>query len=256
MLIWTGSRKQRDLRHLFSYCGVRWRNELLQKVSLCSLPAFHASLRCCSLLSRHFSPSWNPSQTVCLSPLHRLCLSLSSNLFPPFPSASFLHPSSSCRYCTSIRMCESETCLRCLVSAAEHSGKLNGTAASLVSLSLVSLSICASEESGAFCPSAPEEIMRCQRRVTAPPLNSECKNPAKIVAQGRRGLRNSFHLVLGARGARSRSILSSMPLRSARQLFCFPQSCSHLRDPRSTVHVQQLEQLQVQRLHTSVRVCL
>lgn len=139
-------------------------------------------------------------------------------------------------------------------------GKLNGTAASLVSLSLVSLSICASEESGAFCPSAPEEIMRCQRRVTAPPLNSECKNPAKIVARGRRGLRDSFHLVLGGRG-HARSLAAcrcAVPAVTpcARQLFCFPQSCSHLWDPRSTVHVHQLEQLQVQRLHTSVRVCL
>lgn len=175
------------------------------------------------------------------SPLHRLCLSLSSNLFPPFPSASFLHPSSSsCCYCTSICMCESVTCLRCLGSAAQHSGKLNGTAASLVSLSLVSLSICASEESGAFCPSAPEEIMRCQRRVTAPPLNSECKNPLKIVARGRRGLRDSFHLVLGVRGERSRPILSSMPLRSASGEAVCPPTLLFLSElfppPGSTLH--------------------
>lgn len=89
--------------------------------------------------------------------------------FPPFlvPPPLLLLYLNKC-----VCICESEACLRYRGGVAQLDIEHRSPHLPCYS-SLLSPSNSASEESESLCPTAPEEIMRCQRRAAAPPPNGD-----------------------------------------------------------------------------------
>lgn len=100
----------------------------------------------------------------------------------PIPHSSFATTVFQC-----VRVCESKACLSCHSRVARHRGILNAAASLSFRQSFLSLSL-ASKESECLCPSAPEEIMRCQRRERAFDAEKAQLKRARDVRQRRRPL--------------------------------------------------------------------
>lgn len=236
LLVWTGSSRQTD--SCISSATAGFAGKMCACKKFHSVPTsqsfFHIFLCSCSLSNRRFLP---------------LQFHLKRFVFSLLAISAFLPCICVCVHMRVSGMFEvSQQC-----GAAQWD--IERCRLSLYS-SLFTLSISASKESECLCPSAPEEIMRCQAEwrlqrwtVTEDRLKSEAwAGPGDLfhlVLWGRQVKRNPWwHVAVRRQGWGCVCMLAIWHTRPHFFFFVSQAACrSHLWDPRCTVPVHQLEQL-------------